>query len=419
MEVNKIYEGNCLEILKQFPKECIDMCVTSPPYWALRDYGVDGQIGLEETFEEYIKNLCDIFDEVKRVLKKEGTCWVNIGDTYYGSGKGVGTDPETCKETYLLPKGWKRPSRKQYQDTGIPKHCLYCKKEIKGQTNRQFCNKTCLNKMGNDFRSQNRQLPDKCLSLIPFRFAIEMVNRGWILRNTIIWRKPNAMPCSVRDRFTVDFEYLFFFSKGKKYFFEQQFEPYEHPVNRWGGCYTDGTTEGSKYFDEDNNPQKLTTRPRNFRPNLNGRNKRTVWSITTRSFKDAHFAVYPEELIRVPIQAGCPEFVCSKCGKPKVKIYKKVGEMKVPPIGGIKHLENGNPTYSGNEKQNIYDEGEYKPSCKCNSEFIPGVVLDPFSGAGTTGVVAKKQKKNYVLIDINKEYIEIAERRISKITDIK
>ncbi len=179
LPINKIIKGEALQVLKTFPDESIDMVMTSPPYWTLRDYGVDRQLGLESTFQEYINKLCNIFDEVKRVLKKEGTVWVNIGDTYFGSngnnhnGTGTGTVKQKA--------GVNRVNKIKYKNIII----------------------------------------SKCLIQIPSRFAIEMTNRGWILRNEIIWYKPNAMPSSAKDRFTVDFEKIFFFVKNKRYYFEQ------------------------------------------------------------------------------------------------------------------------------------------------------------------------------------------------------
>ena len=178
---NIILQGDALTKLKELPEKSINMCMTSPPYWALRDYGEDGQLGLEPTFVEYINNLCDIFDEVKKVLRDDGTCWVNLGDTYNSGGNYRGKElDKNCKEVYR---------RKDFEG---------CKNDPKAQG-----------------------ISAKCLTAIPMRFAIEMVNHGWILRNTIIWHKPNAMPCSAKDRFTVDFEYIFLFSKQKKYYFEK------------------------------------------------------------------------------------------------------------------------------------------------------------------------------------------------------
>ena len=298
LEINKIYNCDCLEGLKEIDDESINCCITSPPYWALRDYGVDGQLGLEPTFEEYIDKLCNIFDEVKRVLRKDGTCWVVIGDTYGGTGTG--------QEKSMESKN--KQTSGQYEDA------------IEARNTKNIATKG---------------IYDKCLLMIPFRFAIEMVNRGWILRNTIIWYKPNCMPASVKDRFTVDFEYIFFFVKNKKYWFEQQFEPQQN----WG---LRDRTEGK--YKKAGLANGLTGEI-----NIEGRNKRSVWQVTTKPFKEAHFAVYPPDLIEPMIKAGCPE----------------------------------------------------------NS-----IVLDPFFGSGTTGLVAKKLNRNYIGFELNKEYCKIAYNRI-------
>lgn len=307
MEINKIYQGDALETLKTFPDKCIDMVITSPPYYGLRDYGVDGQIGVEPTFQEYIDKLCDIFDEVKRVLKDDGTCWVNIGDSYDGNKRGK-TDLKVSEAT---------------------KHS--CEGLIK-----------------------KTQLQNKCMLQIPARFAIEMTNRGWILRNEIIWCKPNAMPSSVKDRFSVDYEKLFFFSKSTKYYFKQQKEPMKTtdinpPRGSKGvmGQLNSGLRKqdllGSDYtgFNARYNPQKDLMR-----------NMRCVWNINTQPFKGHHFAVFPEKLVETPIKAG---------------------------------------TKKG------------------------GVVLDIFMGSGTTGVVAKKLGRNYIGIELNEKYVSMAKKRIAKV----
>jgi len=169
------------------PDESIDCVVTSPPYWALRDYGVDGQLGLEADFNEFIGKLCSVFDEVRRVLKQQGTCWVNIGDTYYTkSGTNFKRQSSTMSDDYVERAGLERAN------------------ELRGRG----------------------LLPAKSLVQIPARFALEMCRRGWILRNEIIWWKPNCMPTNARDRFTVDFEKVFLFVKSKRYWFEPQHEPY-------------------------------------------------------------------------------------------------------------------------------------------------------------------------------------------------
>lgn len=254
--INKIICGDALIELKKLPNESIDCVITSPPYWALRDYGIKEQLGLETTFQEYIFKLCDIFDEVRRVLKNEGTCWVNIGDTYYSDYGGANegkVNPEQVK---------------QLKSAGR--------------------NKT-----------KAKELPQSCLTLIGSRFAIEMIRREWILRNEIIWYKPNAMPSSAENRFSVDFEKVFFFVKNKKYYFEQQLEK-------------------SLYFEID---KRAITGPSKGGKAISGRyainkgsafrkdgmkNKRCVWKINTHGFPEAHFATFPQALCEIPIKAGCP-----------------------------------------------------------------------------------------------------------------
>ena len=296
MKTNQILQGNTSDILKTLPPESVNCCVTSPPYWGLRDYGtakwrggdpkcdhvanpkatkkfgnpefninrpsreetktagyykeicpkcgakkIDQQLGLEPTFQEYITKLCDIFDKIKRVLRNDGTIWVNLGDTYGGSGG---------------------------SHTGEHKNDL----GFQGKYRRT---------------AQRNIMPSKCLLQIPARFSIEMCNRGWILRNVIIWQKPNCMPSSVRDRFTVDFEYFFFFTKSKKYYFEQQFEGFAESTlagnptrnRKHGSAFVDGTPGRSKQ-----NGGKIVM------PNKKGRNKRCTWTITTKPYKEAHFA---------------------------------------------------------------------------------------------------------------------------------
>lgn len=303
MELNKIYNGNSLEILKTFPDNSIDCVITSPPYYALRDYGINGQLGLETTIEEYIDKLCNIFDEVKRVLKNTGTCWVNLGDTYGGSGdKGSYKDP-------------KYPNGRNGQSIAI-----------------------------------NKNYTSKCLLQIPSRFAIEMCNRGWILRNEIIWRKNNCMPSSANDRFTVDFEKIFFFVKKQKYYFKQQYEPFvENSDMKYRVSLRCGRKYGTKRPYKDNQPLSYHNKPIDT---SNGRNKRCVWDINTKPFKDAHFAVFPEKLVQPMILSGSP---------------------------------------------------------------TNGIVLDIFMGSGTTAVVSKRYERNYVGIELNPEYIKIAEKRLKEV----
>lgn len=305
----KILTGDALTQLRTLESGSVDCVVTSPPYWSLRDYGQPGQLGLEPTFEQYIDALLQIFDEVRRVLKPTGTCWVNLGDTYAntwnGGHKGSGS---TLNGT--LPPESASPRRRTKQSVGR-----------------------------------------KCLAQIPERFAIGMTARGWILRNELIWHKPNCMPASVTDRFTVDHEKMYFFTKGPRYFFDQQFEPSKDPeddVRRMtkARTYSRERQGGNATF---NSPQvdEAAARERMQK----GRNKRTVWRVSTTPYKGAHFAVYPEQLIRTPIRAGCP---------------------------------------------------------------LGGTVLDPFMGSGTTLAVAAQEGREAIGIELNPEYVALAQERLSR-----
>jgi len=372
-----------------------------------------GSLGLEPTFELYIKHLCDIFDQVKRVLRKDGTCWVNLGDSYGGSGNRSGHTLETSNLNRLTI-GYGATEGNQKVTKGYAKSLLD----------------------------------------IPHRFSIEMTNRGWIKRNTIIWHKPNCMPSSAKDRYTVDFEYIFFFTKnnkalfwtnektlkcvgkqppgtkgiegvdweyndiGKKislwtghdYWFEQQFDEYTKPLDRWGG----NNLEAKNESEWDKGTGQKSYRDRNMRPNEQGRNRRAVWTINTKPFKEAHFAVFPETLIEPIIQAGCPRYVCKKCGKAREKIWEiKSGEGEGKPYNG--HRPDGWIFDGRNRKSERTDKG--LTDCHCNAGFEPGITLDPFMGAGTTAVVAKKQGKQYLGIELKQEYIDMANKRINKIPE--
>ena len=442
---NKILQGNALDELKKFPDECIDMCVTSNPYWNMRNYsdktniiwdgdencnhdwgniikfkghpphhGEDstfmkistvtkdvktksynsekfckkcgawyGQLGLEPDFNLFIKHLCDIYDQVYRVLKKEGSLYVNISDTY--SGNKIGNTSNI--------------------------NSVFMKEANKN------INKNCY-------------LPNKSLCMIPERFAIEMINRDWILRNIIIWHKKSCLPESVADRFTRDYEYIYFFTKQQKYYFEQQFEPYSNETiprmfrgvsnnHKWLNG-PDGQSSHTMSQPRENINQKADG---SIMINPNGRNKRTVWTINNKPFKDAHFAVFPLELIETPILASCPEFICTKCGKPRKKIYEKKvefhsGSGKAGNVPSGKWKE-GQQENSGEydirmgPKINKKDKGY--TDCECHSEFKQGIVLDCFSGAGTSAVASKQLGRNFVGIELNSDYIEIAEKRLGLI----
>jgi DNA modification methylase len=320
MKLNTIYNTNCLPGLKLLPGNSVDCCVTSPPYFKMRDYGVTGQIGLENTLEQYIERLVEVFMEVYRVLKPCGTLWLNIGDSYNGSGKNNGN---TC------PPEWK-------QRTNAASHA----------TEPTFV----------------KGLKRKDLTGVPWMLAFALRERGWYLRQDIIWHKPNPMPESVKDRCTKSHEYLFLLAKSAKYYFDVAAirEPQSPNTHlRYSKAVENGTAPVP--------PAKLHTkeadRPgyrdyRKYTPKTHldtGRNKRDVWTVCSRPEKEAHFAVFPEKLIIDCIKAGCPE---------------------------------------------------------------GGTVLDPFMGSGTTAVVARKLNRNYIGFELNPDYIKIANRKLDRETGL-
>lgn len=254
IETNIIHKGLCLDVMKTFPDECIDCVITSPAYWQLRDYGFSAQWGLENTFEEYLEHLWEWMDETKRVLKSEGTVWVNLGDTYGGSKKG-----NTSNKGYI---------ENEKSGDGISKSS--------GHT--------------------------KSLLLLPHRFAIGCSGRGWILRNDCIWAKKNAMPESVTDRFSKKHEFIFLMAKNKKYYFDLE-------------SIKDRTiTKDNSKRDRDNT--KLNNTPGRTKMgglkenNYTFKNPGSVsdfWDITTKGSSENHYAAYNSQLIDKPILAGCPK----------------------------------------------------------------------------------------------------------------
>lgn len=253
---------DAMDGIKSLPSNIVNCVLTSPPYYNLRDYGVEGQFGCEETPEEYVTKLCNYFNEIKRVLTDDGTVFVNLGDTYLGSGKGVWKGRDNAKkESFQFaekPKerlgGWRKP---------------------------------------------------KQLALIPFRFAIEMQNSGWILRNNIVWKKPNALPQSCKDRFVNDFETVLFFTKNKKYFFNQQLEPFANSSNA-DECYI-GKAKKDYSSSNAQNPSDTKRRILEAMKARGGRSMRAVWDIRTKPNKTVHTATFPPELVERILKSGCPE----------------------------------------------------------------------------------------------------------------
>ena len=325
-----IIVGDALETLKEMESESIDCCITSPPYYNLRDYGVEGQIGLEKNPDEYVSKLVEIFREVRRVLKDDGTLWLNIGDSYAGSGKGK-------NDTHSNNKG-----------------NIGSKNNIALQVN-----------------FSNGEIKPKDLIGIPWLVAFALRADGWYLRDDVIWYKPNCMPESVTDRFTKSYEHIFLLSKSRQYYFDWR-AVQELAVGfdtssprgskgcstpnagrrkgnaksfRGGGAYTGGQSFDNNSTAERENHGNI--------PNETGlRRRRNVWIVSTKGYAGAHFATFPPKLIEPCILAGC-----------------RAG----------------------------------------------GTILDPFCGSGTTGEVAIKHDRNFIGIELNPQYAEMAAKRMSAI----
>lgn len=346
MQFNQTIIGDTLTVLKTLPDEFVDCVVTSPPYWGLRDYGVEGQIGLEKTPEKYVEKMVDVFRELKRVLKKEGTCWLNLGDSYAGSLKG---------------KGCSNFTEKQSSNAGSFTEPMPIPSGLK----------------------------PKDLVGIPWRVAFALQADGWYLRQDIIWAKPNPMPESVTDRCTKSHEYVFLLTKSARYYFDNE-AIRENNQDSYNGKR--GTTltrkkmqSAMRDFSNREKMDEYSTTGRNKRDvwsieeerdfvrtvaeeldcygidkeiietclfNAFFTNRRSVWTVTTTPYSEAHFATFPEKLIEPMIKAGSP---------------------------------------------------------------VGGLVLDPFMGSGTTGRVAIKLNRNWLGIELNLDYGKLIEKRTDKV----
>ena len=327
MKTNEIYNEPCLDTLRKMPNDFLDCVITSPPYWQLRDYGYDGQWGLEPTFQLYLEHLWEMMDEIYRVLKPSGTCWINLGDTYARGSRNKDATNDSLRNT-----------SKSIEPNSKP-----------------------------DYNGLN-----KCLMLIPHRFAIGCIDRGWIMRNDIIWAKRNGMPESCTDRFSKKHEYFFFMVKSEKYYFDLDairdsiktvsIERYKYGFTgqeggnsnnfkgdkshlipktkiKFGGNKGDGNDGGIYSGNE-------------WTPRADGKNPGTIsdfWDIPTKPSSNEHYASYNDELIRKPILAGCPE---------------------------------------------------------------GGLIYDPFMGTGSTAQAAIRAKRNFIGSEMSEKYIKICNKRL-------
>jgi DNA modification methylase len=424
----KILKGDCLETLKSLDEQSINTCVTSPPYWGLRDYGTgewvggdpdclhksakknadktggftgkrirkiggsennkylkhkkncpdcgatrkDNQLGMEDTPEEFVENLVRVFKEVKRVLRDDGTVWLNLGDSYYNyrPGKGQSLSKQSVSNT----------------DQDLPQDCARRGNKIAG-------------------------LKEKDLVGIPWRVAFALQADGWYLRQDIIWHKPNPMPESVRDRCTKSHEYIFLLSKNPKYYYDNEAIKEDSVYHGKDKRSDKGNIryEGKRTNNKDTKAQQsfVTINPK--------KNKRSVWTITTKPYKEAHFATFPTDLIEPCVLAGCPEEICVDCGKPYKRVMQKPKQLEIErnKRSGLDDRKVGGVLDKYNRENPPIDLGLQK-QCDCETnETKGGTVLDPFGGSGTTGVVASKHNRNAVLCELNEGYIDIAEKRLN------
>jgi site-specific DNA-methyltransferase (adenine-specific) len=372
MTSHRIIQGDCIEGLRTLPDASVHCCVTSPPYWGLRDYGHDGQIGLEATPEAYVARMVEVFREVRRVLREDGTCWVNLGDSYAtGAGK-VGDRPGGGSQG----DNWRGA-------------------------------KTSPNRMA------IQGLKPKDLVGIPWRVAFALQADGWWLRQDIIWAKPNPMPESVRDRCTKAHEYVFLLTKSERYFYDAEAVSEAAICDRMRGPALHPDTVST------NGNSGLSRRA------FTGtRNRRSVWTVTTKPYSGAHFAVMPPDLVEPCILAGCPEQCCPVCGAgyeritAKQKRFESGSGRSGNAIEGKQDLAasetNSTPDIRMGPVVSVQTLG-WAPVCDCAaSGTMPGTVLDPFAGSGTTLAVAAELGRSGIGCELNPEYIELASQRIAK-----
>jgi DNA modification methylase len=386
----RILAGDVLARLRELADECMHCVVTSPPYWGLRDYGVDGQIGQEPTPEEYILKLVAVFREVRRVLRSDGTCWLNLGDTYagyWGDAKARQQNRPSSADTNGWSNGFHMNARPSFHQA-----------------------------------FDQSQLKPKDLVGVPWMLAFALRADGWWLRQGIIWHKPNPMPESVTDRCTRSHEYLFLLAKSERYFYDAEAikEPLVRPEESQRKI--PAKFGGAKKWEEAHKQSRLYS-GHDYTGTLDGkRNKRSVWTIAVEAFSEAHFATFPTKLVEPCILAGTSEHgCCGSCDAPWRRITERThtfqsgsGRAGHAPLGkfaGSAQAESGEYDIRMGPVLTTQTVG-WEAACSCQAAVQPCTVLDPFNGAGTTGLVALRLGRNYIGIELNPEYVAMSERRI-------
>jgi DNA modification methylase len=370
-----ILTGDCRTMLATLPDNSVHCCVTSPPYFGLRDYGHEEQIGLEQSPDAYVAQLVDVFRQVRRVLHPAGTLWLNLGDSYAGSG-GAGGDYSVNGLNAGQPK-WK--SNYKIAPGRTPGIAGHKPKDLLG---------------------------------IPWRVAFALQADGWWLRSEITWCKRAPMPESVRDRPTSATEKIFLLTKKATYFYDAMAvaEPAERGAA--GSTFTNGKT-GANGMGRVSQLEREETATRN---------QRNFWLLSPEPYPHVHFATYPTEIPRRAIRAGTSAHgVCTTCGAPWERTVER-GEMvqcgHVAPHHNHKRADQPDSTLSQSSalrtglKASITHAG-WQPTCTCGADVVPATVLDPFTGSGTTGAVAISLGRRFVGVELNPAYVELAHRRIT------
>lgn len=382
--LNQIVAGDAIACLQQLPAGVARCCVTSPPYWGLRDYGVDGQLGLEGTVEEYVGKMVNVFREVRRVLADDGTLWLNMGDSYAGSWSGNSMRPEGGGQRSGEP-GFQPLEDGRYPARGgaVPPG-----------------------------------LKPKDLVGMPWRLAFALQADGWWLRSDIVWSKPNPMPESIRDRPTKSHEYIFLLTKAPRYFFDQDAvreagDPRSAERYKYDFSGPVGATEV-------NDRRTMPTGQRDFDGR---RNIRTVWDITVHGFAQAHFATFPPELVSRCVRAGSSAAgQCAECGSPWRRLVDRafVPQKDVSQAKGVRGHGDQKPMDDSSGWEGFprgtteHRTTGWKASCDCGAPVVPDLVIDPFGGAGTTALVAKQLQRSFWSCDLNPDYVAMALRRIGR-----
>ena len=352
----RVLTGDVFERLSELPDKSVHCAVTSPPYWGLRDYGVAGAIGLEPTFDEHLDVMVRVFREVRRVLRHDGTCWLNYGDAY-----NAGTTAKRPKSGDVDVGGWWNGSN----DDGR--------------------------------RVKARDLKPKDLLMMPARIALALQSDGWWPRSEIIWHKVNPMPESVRDRPTSAHEKMYLLTKAARYFYDADAVRTEAP-------------------ERNNNDRKPASWPTSAQYNGQGANLRNVWTFATEPYRDAHFAVMPTAIVEPCIQAGTSEKgCCEQCGKPWVRLTEPAQGGSMGQSWHDHRDDNMRGQRGTHCDGRAYRRGKtrgWSPACDCTADTVPCTVLDPFGGSGTVGLVADRLGRDAILIELNPDYADMARERI-------